>query len=75
MFYRVNEEDCYNGIKSRFSVNQKITDNDLYYLMSDFKDYKYEIVDSLNNKNFKFFKLDLFRRKEVYYQLYLTKCK
>ena len=37
MFYRIVEEKCEQGIKSRYSKNQKIDDAELFNLTNEFK--------------------------------------
>lgn len=73
MYYRVIEEKCKEGIKSRYSKNQRIDNSELFNLMNDFKDCGYEIKDELNKKQYKFYKHDVFGRKINSYSLDLIK--
>lgn len=73
MFYRVVEEKCEQGIKSRYSKNQRIDDIELSHLMDDFKKYKYEIKNTSMNIDYKFYYYDLFGRQINSYSLNLNK--
>ena len=73
MYYKVVEEKCYNGTKSRYSVNQRINDNDLNYLMRDFNGHKYEIRNERKKKYYNFYDFNLFGKKVELYYLNLTK--
>jgi hypothetical protein len=75
MYYRVVEEKCKEGIKSRYSKNQRIDDVELSNLMNDFKQYRYEIKDSLMMMNYKFYYYDLFGQQIDLYSLNLNKIK
>lgn len=73
MYYTVVEEICKEGIKSRYSKNQKIDDTELFNLMEEFKKYKYEIKNELNKKYYEFYDYDLFGKKIELYYLNLNK--
>ena len=75
MFYQVVEEKCEQGIKPRYSKNEKIDNNELLFLMNDFKEHKYEIRDELKKKYYEFYDYDLFGRKIKLYSLNLIKIK
>ena len=75
MFYKVVEEKCEQGIKPRYSKNQRINDVELYTLMNDFKDYKYEIKDEFSKKYYKFYDYDIFGTQINLYFLDLIKIK
>ena len=73
MYYTVVKEICKEGIKSRYSKNQKIDDIELSNLMNDFKKYKYEIRNELNKKYYEFYDYNLFGKKIKLYCLDLNK--
>ena len=73
MFYTVVEETCGEGIKSRYSKNQKIDDTELFNLMEEFKKYNYEIKNELNKKYYEFYDYNLFGKKIELYCLNLNK--
>lgn len=73
MYYIVVKEICKEGIKSRYSKNQKINDVELSNLMNDFKKYKYEIRNELNKKYYNFYDYNLFGKKIELYYLDLNK--
>lgn len=73
MYYTVVEEICKEGIKSRYSKNQKIDDVELFNLMEEFKKYKYEIKNELNKKYYEFYDYNLFGKKIELYYLNLNK--
>lgn len=73
MFYQVVEEKCKEGIKPRYSKNQRIDDIELYDLMNDFKEHRYEIRDELKKKYYEFFDYNLFGKKIELYFLNLDK--
>ena len=75
MYYQVVEEKCEQGIKPRYSKNQRINDIDLFNLMDDFKKYKYEIRDELRKKYYEFYDYNLFGQKINLYFLELNKIK
>lgn len=75
MFYKVVEEICKEGIKPRYSKNQRIDDIELYDLMNDFKEHRYEIRDELKKKYYEFFDYNLFGKKIELYFLNLDKIK
>ena len=71
MYYTVVEEKCYEGIKSRYSKNQRIDDVELFNLMNDFNKYKYEIRNELNKKYYNFYDYNLFGKKICHYHIWL----
>ena len=73
MYYTVVEEKCYEGIKSRYSKNQRIDDVELFNLMNDFNKYKYEIRNELDKKYYNFYDYNLFGKKIELYYLNLNK--
>lgn len=75
MFYQVVEENCYNGIKPRYSKNQKINDVELSHLMDDFKNNRYEIRTSMKKKIYEFFDYNWCGEKVELYFLNLNKIK
>lgn len=75
MYYRVVEEKCKEGIKSRYSKNQRINDVELSNLMNDFEQYRYEIKNELRKKYYEFYNYDLFGQKISLYFLELNKIK
>ena len=75
MFYQVVEEKCEQGIKSRYSKNQKINDSDLLQLMNDFHNHRYEIRTSMREKVYEFFDYTWYGEKIELYQLNLNKIK
>jgi hypothetical protein len=75
MYYQVVEEKCKEGIKSRYSKNQRIDDVELFNLMNDFQKYKYEIRDELRKKYYEFYDYNLFGKKINLYFLELNKIK
>lgn len=75
MYYQVVEEKCKEGIKSHYSKNQKIDDTELFNLTNEFKQYKYEIGNSLNKKYYKFFNYNWCGEKIEIYFLNLIKIK
>ncbi len=75
MFYKVVEEKCEQGIKPRYSKNQRIDYAELCNLMIDFKKYKYEIQNELNKIYYKFYYYNLFNEKVIIYYLNLIKIK
>ena len=75
MYYQVVEEKCKEGIKPRYSKNQKIDDTELFNLTDEFKKYKYEIKDELHKKYYSFYIYNLFNEKITLYDLSLIKIK
>ena len=75
MYYQVIEENCSNGIKTRYSKNQRIDDIELFNLMNEFKEYRYEIKNELNKKSYEFYTNNLFGKKIELYSLNLNKIK
>ena len=75
MYYQVVEEKCKEGIKSRYSKNQRIDDVELFNLINDFQKYKYEIRDELRKKYYEFYDYNLFGKKINLYFLELNKIK
>ena len=75
MYYKIIEETCKNGIKSRYSKNQRIDDVELNNLMNDFKEYKYEIKNELKKKYYNFYNYDWCGKKIDLYYLELIKLK
>lgn len=75
MYYQVIEEKCEQGIKSRYSKNQRINDAELSSLMSDFAQYKFEKINTLTKINYRFYYYDLFGTEINLYSLNLNKIK
>ena len=75
MFYKVIEEKCEQGIKSRYSKNQRIDDVELSNLMNDFKNNRYEIRTSMKKKIYEFFDYNWYGEKVKLYFLELNKIK
>lgn len=75
MYYQVVEEKCEQGIKSRYSKNQRINDAELSSLMSDFAQYKFEKINTLTKINYRFYYYDLFGTEINLYSLNLNKIK
>ena len=75
MYYQVIEEKCYNGIKPRYSKNQRIDDVELSNLMNDFKNNRYEIRTSIKKKIYEFFNYNWYGEKVKLYFLELNKIK
>lgn len=75
MYYKVVEEICKNGTKSRYSKNQIIDDIELNNLMNDFKENRYEIKDELQKKYYNFFNYNWCGEKIELYFLDLNKIK
>lgn len=75
MYYQVVEEKCGQGIKSRYSKNQRIDDAELSSLMSDFAQYKFEKINTLTKINYRFYYYDLFGTEINLYSLNLNKIK
>ncbi len=75
MYYQVVEEKCGQGIKSRYSKNQRINDAELSSLMSDFSQYKFEKINTLTKINYRFYYYDLFGTEINLYSLNLNKIK
>ena len=75
MFYQVIEEKCEQGIKSRYSKNQRINDVELSNLMNDFKNNRYEIRTSMKKKIYEFFDYNRYGEKVKLYFLELNKIK
>lgn len=73
MYYNVIKENCKEGIKSHYLKNQRISDNEIYSLMNEFKQYKYEIRDELNKKFLEFYDYNMFNEKVTLYFLGLSK--
>lgn len=72
MYYQVIEEKCEQGIKSRYSKNQRINDAELSSLMSDFAQYKFEKINTLTKINYRFYYYDLFGTEINLYSLNLN---
>ena len=75
MYYQVVEEKCEQGIKSRYSKNQRINDAEISSLMSDFAQYKFEKINTLTKINYRFYYYDLFGTEINLYSLNLNKIK
>lgn len=75
MYYQVVEEKCGQGIKSRYSKNQRINDAELSSLMNDFARYKFEKINTLTKINYRFYYYDLFGTEINLYSLNLNKIK
>ena len=75
MFYQVVEEKCEQGIKPRYSKNQRINDVELSNLMNDFKNNRYEIRTSMKKKIYEFFDYNWYGEKVKLYFLELNKIK
>ena len=69
MFYQVVEEKCEQGIKSRYSKNQRIDDVELSHLMNNFKNNRYEIKTSMKKKIYEFFDYNWYGEKIKLYFL------
>lgn len=75
MYYQVIEENCNNGIKTRYSKNQRIDDVELSHLMNNFKNNRYEIRTSMKKKIYEFFDYNWYGEKIKLYFLELNKIK
>ena len=75
MFYQVVEEKCKEGIKPRYSKNQRIDDVELSNLMNNFKNNRYEIRTSMKKKIYEFFDYNWYGEKIKLYFLELNKIK
>lgn len=75
MFYQIVEEKCEQGIKSRYSKNQRIDDVELSHLMNNFKNNRYEIRTSMKKKIYEFFDYNWYGEKIKLYFLELNKIK
>ena len=75
MYYQVVEEKCKEGIKPRYSKNQRIDDVELSNLMNNFKNNRYEIRTSMKKKIYEFFDYNWYGEKIKLYFLELNKIK
>lgn len=75
MYYTVVEEKAFNGLKNRFSIGQKISDNDVAEVKKFFTDYFNTIYNDRKQLKLRFHKLGTFNEKIELYHLILDKSK
>ena len=75
MYYKVVKEDCYNGIKNRFSIGQKISDTDISDVKKFFDDNFRTTYEDRKQLKLKYHRLNIFNEKEELYYLILDKIK
>lgn len=75
MYYKVIEEDCYNGIKSRFSIGQRINETDVLEIKKFFENVFRTTYEDRKQLKLKFHRLNMFNEKKELYCLILDKIK
>jgi hypothetical protein len=75
MYYKVVDEKCYNGTKSKFSKGQTIKSNDIDDVKKSFENDYYNIYEDRLNLKLEFYNFGIFNDKKNLYKLFLNKIK
>ena len=73
MYYKVVEEVCDNGTKSRFLIGQIVNSNDIENVKDSFADNFRDMYEDRLKLKLEFYRLGIFNDRENLYKIVLDK--